>query len=163
MNRNSPNVDTRLRKVEEGHAEALIVAKAGLDRLELSARATEVLRPSEMLPAPGQGALGCQVRSDDAELVALLAQFDDPVARAETTAERAFLHRFGSGCSTPVAALGRADGDRLELEGLVINFTGSESVRQTIAGPSSDAEALGATLAERCLAAGADALIEVRQ
>lgn len=156
------NVDTRLRKVDEGEAEAVVLARAGLDRLGLKDRIVEVLDPSVMLPAPGQGALACQVRAADRKLQSLLGAAGDPATTAEVTAERAFLGRFGSGCATPIAALGRVFDGRLTLEGLVITPDGAESVRLSIEGPPEDAADLGRDLAERCLAAGASRLIEVR-
>ena len=157
------NLDTRMRKVDEGEAEALIVAKAGLDRLGLGDRAIEILDPSVMLSAPGQGALAIEIRASERRLLSLLAPLGDPAARAETTAERAFLHRFGSGCATPIAALGRVKGESLVLVGLVIAPDGAEQVRREISGNPADAAELGRALAEECLAGGAARLIEVRE
>ena len=156
------NVDTRMRKIDEGHAAALIVAGAALDRLGLAGRRTETLPPSLMLPAPGQGALACEIRADDIELAGILAGIADPVATAEVTAERAFLRRFGTGCTLPLAALARVAAGRLTLEGLVVTPDGARAVRMTIDGRGEDAEQIGAELAERCLAAGADRLLELR-
>ncbi len=154
------NVDTRRQKVEQGFADALIVAQAALDRLGLADSMTHVLDAATLLPAPGQGALACQVRADDHGLAELLSTIEDPTSRAEVDAERAFLGAFGTGCQTPIAALGRVSGARLTLEGLVVSPDGRESVRVTASGPVDDAAALGAALAAEALREGAAALIE---
>lgn len=155
------NVDTRRQKVEQGFAGALIVAQAALDRLGFAdSTTTHVLDAATMLPAPGQGALACQVRADDHGLAELLSTIEDPTSRAEVDAERAFLRAFGTGCQTPIAALGRVSGDRLTLEGLVVSPDGCESVRVTASGSLDGAAALGAALAAEALREGAAALIE---
>ena len=154
------NVDTRREKVQSGVAEALIVAQAALDRLGIVDDSTTSLNPSTMLPAPGQGALACQVRVDDRGLAELLATIQDGASRAEVDAERAFLAGFGSGCQTPIAALARAEGARIALEGLVISPDGRQIVRVDGIGPMADAARLGASLAESALRQGAATLIE---
>jgi hydroxymethylbilane synthase len=115
-----------------------------------------------MLPAPGQGALALEVREADEDLTAMLLELDDPSTRGEVEAERAFLRRFGGGCATPIAALGREDGGTLTLEGLVLTPDGARSVRRTLAGHHQDADAIGAALADECLSAGAAGFIETR-
>jgi hydroxymethylbilane synthase len=109
-----------------------------------------------MLPAPGQGALGLQCRADDAETLALLAAIDDPRARAETTAERAFLRTLGAGCAAPVAALAVATTPRVRLQGLVASVDGARMVRVQGEG---DPQAVGEQLAQEALAAGADRIL----
>lgn len=153
------NVDTRRQKVRDGWAHALIVAQAAVDRLGLVDFATETILPSVMLPAPGQGALACQVRAGDHELIELLASIEDAASRAEVDAERAFLAGFGTGCTTPIAALGRATGDHLVLEGLVMSPDGHEAVRLTAIGSVAGASELGTALAESALQQGAARLI----
>ena len=105
------NVDTRIGKVRAGEYDAALLAAAGIRRLGLEQEVTEWLAPETMLPAPGQGALAIQCRAGDDAMLALLAELDDPAARAETTAERAFLRALGAGCAAPVAALANGDDD----------------------------------------------------
>lgn len=154
------NVDTRLRKLRdpEGPYDAIVLAKAGLDRLDLDQVVTEVLPPDVMLPAPGQGAIGVQCRADD-EALELLAAIQHPAAIAEVTAERSFLSALGGGCSAPVAALGEARGNTLTLRGRIGAIDGSRQIDVTTSGSVSDAYELGASLAREALARGADTLI----
>jgi hydroxymethylbilane synthase len=109
------NVDTRLRKLEGGETDALILAVAGLSRLGLADRISEALPPEVVPPAPGQGALAVQCRADDAELLDLLGRIDDPETRAAVETERAFLSASGGGCRAPIGALGRVVDGRIEL------------------------------------------------
>jgi len=151
------NVDTRIRKVADGEFDAVLLAAAGVRRLGLEHAVTEWLSPETMLPAPGQGALAIQCRADDHALHALLATLDDPPARAETTAERAFLRALGAGCAAPVAALAEATTTpRVRLQGLVASVDGRQMVR--VDGEGEPLE-LGHELAERALAAGADLIL----
>jgi hydroxymethylbilane synthase len=151
------NVDTRVRKVRDGEYEAAVLAAAGVLRLGLEAEVAEWLEAEVMLPAPGQGALGLQCRADDAEMLALLAAIDDARARAETTAERAFLRTLGAGCAAPVAALAVATATpRVRLQGLVASVDGTQMVRVQGEG---DPPAVGEQLASDALAAGADRIL----
>jgi hydroxymethylbilane synthase len=151
------NVDTRIRKVEAGEYDAAVLAAAGVLRLGLAGSVTEWLSPETMLPAPGQGALGIQCRADDPALLALLAELDDPAARAETTAERAFLQALGGGCAAPVAALATADvTPRVRLQGLVASVDGRDVVRVQGEGEPRD---VGVRLAEEALSFGADRIL----
>ncbi len=154
------NVDTRLRKVQEGQVEAVILAAAGLSRLGWLARATEILPLEVMLPAVGQGALAVQVRTNDKEAARLVQAVDHPPTRLATAAERAFLRRLGGGCHAAVAALGRVDEGRLYLRGLVADLAGARLLRGEIAGPAGEAEILGVRLAEQLLTQGAAVLLE---
>jgi hydroxymethylbilane synthase len=151
------NVDTRIRKVADGEFDAALLAAAGVRRLGLEHAVTEWLPPETMLPAPGQGALAIQCRADDHPLHALLATLDDPAARAETTAERAFLRALGAGCAAPVAALAEATTTpRVRLQGLVASVDGRQMVRVDGEG---EPQELGDELAKRALAAGADLIL----
>jgi hydroxymethylbilane synthase len=151
------NVDTRIRKVRDGEFDAAVLAAAGILRLGLEAEVAQWLEAEVMLPAPGQGALGLQCRADDAETLALLAAIDDARARAETTAERAFLRTLGAGCAAPVAALAVATATpRVRLQGLVASVDGVEMVRVQGEG---DPQAVGENLASEALAAGADRIL----
>jgi hydroxymethylbilane synthase len=153
------NVDTRLRKVEEGLVDAAILAAAGLARLGYLERAAELLDTDAMLPAIGQGALALEARADDAEVIEMASSLDHRDTRLATAAERAFLTRLGGGCRLPMAALGVVEGDSLRLRGLIADPEGRRLLRGEMTGPASDAEALGAALAEQLLAQGAAELI----
>lgn len=151
------NVDTRVRKVHDGEYDAAVLAAAGLRRLDLEDAVTEWLSPERLLPAPGQGALAVQCRAGDEALLMRLAALDDPDARAETTAERAFLRALGGGCAAPVAALAvTTTTPRVRLQGLVAAVDGSEMVRVQGEGEPSE---LGQRLAQEALAAGADRIL----
>lgn len=150
------NVDTRIRKVRDGEFDAAVLAAAGLRRLGLEREVSEWLAPETMLPAPGQGALGVQCRSEDEDVLELLKAIDDPEARAATTAERAFLRELGGGCAAPVAAYGRPNGGQVELEGLVASPDGQTVVRVSGKG---EPEAVGERLAREALEAGADRIL----
>lgn len=151
------NVDTRVRKVAEGEYDAAVLAAAGIRRLGLEGVVTEWLSDETMLPAPGQGALAIQCRADDEDVLALLAQLDDAVARAETSAERAFLRALGGGCAAPVAALATAvTTPQVRLQGLVASVDGSDVVRVTGEGNPHE---IGERLAEEALSLGADRIL----
>jgi hydroxymethylbilane synthase len=157
------NVDTRLRKLDEGQYDAMLMARAGLARLGLTPEHSHVLSPREILPAVGQGILGVEVRAADRSLVEALQRLDDAATRSEALAERAFLRRLGAGCHTPVAGLARSTGAGLEMEGLVSSLDGRRVVRGRAAGLSSRAEAVGEQLAGDLLARGAGALLAERE
>jgi hydroxymethylbilane synthase len=156
------NVDTRVRKVEEGEYDAVVLAAAGLARLGWLERAAQVFEPEEMLPAAGQGALAVQVRGEDAEAMELVGRADDGPTRAAVTAERAFERRLGGGCHAAVAAYGIAVADRLHLSGLVGDGSG-QLIRGDTRGAAARAEALGAALAEQLIEQGAGAMLEGAQ
>jgi hydroxymethylbilane synthase len=153
------NVDTRLRKVAEGTVDAAVLASAGLDRLGFSARIAERLDVDRMLPAIGQGALAIEARADDARVVGLCRALADPDAELTTAAERALLAGLGVGCRTPVAGHATLAGGRLTVAGFVGRPDASEMIRETVAGAPGDAAALGAALARRLLARGADRIL----
>jgi hydroxymethylbilane synthase len=151
------NVDTRIRKVEAGEYDAALLAAAGIRRLGLDSAVSEWLSPATMLPAPGQGALAIQCRADDVAMRTLLADLDDPAARAETTAERAFLEALGGGCAAPVAALAvTTTTPRVRLQGLVASVDGRDVVR--VQGEGDPVE-VGARLAQEALSLGADRIL----
>ena len=153
------NVDTRLRKVAEGVVDAAVLASAGLDRLGFSARIAERLDATRMLPAIGQGALALEARADDARVVTLCRALADPEAEVTTAAERALLAGLGVGCRTPVAGHATLAEGRLTVAGLVGRPDASEMIRETVTGAPADAAALGAELARRLLARGADRIL----
>jgi hydroxymethylbilane synthase len=154
------NVQTRLRRMEEDDLHGAVLANAGLRRLELSARVTEVLATEQCLPAVGQGALAVQCRADDAELRGWLQRLEDPTTRVAVTAERAFLSRLEGGCQVPLAAFAELHGDAVWIRGLVGRPDGAQVVRGERRGPASRAHALGLELAETLLGQGAREILD---
>jgi hydroxymethylbilane synthase len=154
------NVETRLRKVDEGEYDAIILATAGLMRLGFGDRITARLAPGEMLSAVGQGALGIETRLDDGRTNLLLEMLNHWPTRHSTEAERAVLRNLGGGCAVPIAALGQVDKTRrLLLEALVADVEGKKLIRRQISGSMHQAEELGEQLAENLAAAGARDLL----
>jgi len=155
------NVQTRLRKLDEGveGMSATLLAVAGLDRLDLQGRISSAMSPAEMIPAVGQGALAIQCRSGDARVAPLMEALDDEATRHAVLAERAFLARLEGGCQVPIAGHATLSGDQLRLVGLVGVPDGRTILKDEIAGSASDHEALGLTLAERLLSAGAGEIL----
>ena len=153
------NVDTRLRKLTEGSLDAIVVAAAGLKRLGVTPANAIPLPLDVSLPAPGQGALGVEIREDDRATAALVAVLEDKASRIAVTAERAFLRRLGGSCQVPIAAYATLRGDLLSLAGLLASPDGTALVQDTLTGPALEAESLGTALAERLLAQGADRIL----
>jgi hydroxymethylbilane synthase len=153
------NVDTRLRKLSEGQYDALILAEAGLRRLELADRIAQLLAPPVMLPAVGQGALGLETRDDDGPLRGLLAKLDHPATHAAVLAERTMLAELAGGCLAPIAAWGRVEGDQLVLSARVLDPGGTQQLESAAAAPPCDAPALGHRVAGDLLSQGAADLI----
>lgn len=154
------NVDSRLRKLEEGQYDAIILAAAGLTRLKLTEHIAEFLPQEQILPAIGQGALGLECRSDDEETRAALAKLNDPASFWEVTAERSFLASLLAGCLAPVAALAKIEAEKLVLRGRVISRDGSKVIEGTESGAVDDASAIGDRLADQLRLEGAAELIE---
>jgi len=154
------NVPTRVEKTRNGAYDAVVLAAAGLDRLAMADYITQILPAAMMLPAPAQGALGVQCRTDDQAIRAMLAPLDDSGTRVVVTAERAFLHALDSGCRLPVAALAQIDGDQLRLIGRVISLDGEQVIEVGGTSDLSEAEALGTRLAQSALKQGARAILQ---
>ncbi|WP_455198197.1 hydroxymethylbilane synthase [Kaarinaea lacus] len=154
------NVNTRLRKLDEGEYDAIILACAGLKRLGFDDRIRTHLDPGFSLPAIGQGAVGIECRSDDSFINELIAPLNHPATRTRVLAERAMNDRLEGGCQVPIGGYAELDGDTLLIRGLVGRPDGSEMVRGEIAGRAEEAEFLGKTLAEDLLARGADAILK---
>ena len=152
------NVDTRLRKLDAGEFDAIVLAAAGLTRLGFAARITEYLAPDVSLPAVGQGIVGIECRGGGA-VQELVAALDDAPTRDCLAAERALAARLEGSCTSPIAGFARHGAAGLELEGLVGAPDGSVVYRDRISGPAATAGVLGRTLAERLLAAGAAELL----
>jgi hydroxymethylbilane synthase len=161
------NVDTRLRFVEDGELDAVVLARAGLARLDRLDAVTEVIDPIQMLPAPGQGALAVECRVEttarDAEIASALHRLDDAASRLAVTAERTLLATLEAGCSAPVGAYGEAaEGEQfpeLYLRAAVISVDGTASVRLSATGPLDDAAEIGRRLAVELLDEGAAQLM----
>jgi hydroxymethylbilane synthase len=156
------NADTRLRKVTEGELDAIVLAYAGLVRIDRVEAISEVFDPGQMLPAPGQGALAVECRADRTDLIKILATLDDPASRAAVTAERALLAGLEAGCSAPVGAYAALEDRTLHLIGVVAGYDGERQVRLSKSGHPETAERLGRDLAAQMIAEGADQLMGER-
>jgi hydroxymethylbilane synthase len=153
------NVDTRLRKLDEGQFDAIVLAEAGLKRLGVAGRISHVLPSEIMLPAVGQGALGIECRADDVPTRAALAALDDATARAVVLAERALLARLRGGCLAPIGALGVVADGKLTLSAVVLSADGVRRLHAEDTSPPDEAEALGQRVADTLLSRGAGELI----
>ena len=154
------NIDTRLRKLDEGMFDAIILAGAGLHRLGLEKRITTLLEPEQMLPAISQGALGIELRRDDSDLFAGLDFLHHPTTAVAVAAERAFLLRLEGGCQVPIGAYATLSGATITLTGLIAAVDGRLILRESTSGPAEQAEALGTSLAETLLAKGGKAILD---
>jgi hydroxymethylbilane synthase len=154
------NVDTRLRKVEAGEYDAVMLAKAGLDRLGWSHRISETLSPEVCMPAVGQGALGVECRASDAETSAALEKLDDAETRAAIIAERTLLSVLQGGCQVPLGAWARIERDELVLDACVCSIDGLQYVKQRDSAPPDQARALGERMAQLLIDAGAQNILE---
>jgi len=154
------NVDTRLRKLAEGQADALLMARAGLVRLGLDEHITEVLPAERFVPAVGQGIVGVTCRADDEETLALLDAIRDADSWPRALAERSFLRTMRGGCNVPIGAHARVEGGALTLHAVVASLDVSETVEDSVTGSLEAAEALGSGLAQTMLDAGAARLLE---
>jgi hydroxymethylbilane synthase len=154
------NVDTRLKKLDRGEVDAILLACAGLMRLGLEARITARLDPHKCLTAVSQGIIGIECRNGDAATTRLLAALEDAPTRIVMEAERAFSQALGGSCTSPIAAYAQLEGDQLTLQGLVAEPDGTRVLRNSQQGSGAQAAAVGRQLAERLLAAGAGALLE---
>lgn len=158
------NVDTRLRKLERGEFDALILAVAGIERLGLTDAPYAPIPLDLCLSAPGQGALALETRADDTHARRWVEALNDPATAAAVAAERAFLAALGAGCLAPAAAHARVEGDALAMDAMIGHPNGRELRRDSIAGSAAEASALGAAIASRLLRAGGDSILrEARQ
>jgi hydroxymethylbilane synthase len=154
------NLDTRLRKLDEGAHDALVLAAAGLRRLGFANRVSLALPAVACVPAPGQGIVAVEIREGDTQVQDVVSRIDDPAAGAALTAERALVETLGGGCQTPVGALASpVEGDSLELVAVVVALDGSKAVRATGQSPREDAASLGRRVATQLIAEGADQIL----
>ena len=155
------NLDTRLRKLDEGAHDALVLAAAGLRRLGFANRISLALPAAACVPAPGQGIVAVEIRDDDARVREVVARIDDPAAGAALVAERALVEALGGGCQTPIGALATPiDGDQMEMVAAVVALDGSKAVRATGRAPCADASALGKRIGAQLIAGGADEILK---
>jgi hydroxymethylbilane synthase len=154
------NVDTRLRKVESGEYDAVVLAKAGLDRLNFAHRISEILSPDICLPAVGQGAIGVECRAADNETSEILDKLNHIETRNAIIAERTLLSLLEGGCQVPVGAWARVERDELVLEACVCSVDGKQYVKQRVAGPPDQPRPLGEQMARLLIDAGAQNILE---
>lgn len=153
------NVDTRLRKVESGEYDAILLAKAGLDRLGLSARIAQILEPEVLMPAVGQGAIGVQARLQDQEMAEAIAPLDDFETRQSIVAERSLLGALQGGCQVPLGAWARVERGELVMDAVVCSPDGKQVLRQKSVAPPEQARELGQRVAELLWNAGAGEIL----
>nr|WP_310707263.1 hydroxymethylbilane synthase [Nonomuraea sp. 3-1Str] len=153
------NADTRIGKVTSGELDAVVLAAAGLTRIRRTSEISQIFEVEELMPAPGQGALAVECLSDRADLIDFLAVLDDPRTRSAVTAEREVLAALEAGCSAPVGAFARDDGQTLNLTASVVAIDGRRAVRKSTAGSPSEAVCLARNLADEMISEGADRLM----
>ena len=154
------NVQTRLRKLDEGEFDAIILAAAGLKRLGLGERIAALVSPEDSLPAPGQGALGIECLESRPDLIAALGPLQDLATAQAVNAERALSRLLGGNCQVPLGAFAALEAGALRLRGFVASVDGRQLLRAEADGPANDPEALGQTVAEMLRAQGADAILK---
>jgi hydroxymethylbilane synthase len=155
------NVPTRIKKFEESDLDAMILAFAGVHRLNLDSYIKQIIPSEIMLPAVGQGAMAIEIRSDDAEIRRLLQKLNDENTNFCVAAERNFLRTLEGGCQVPIGANARLENDKIYLEGMAGNLDGSINLRDSISGDKKDAADLGKRLAESLIEKGANKLLEM--
>jgi len=154
------NLNTRLQKLEEGQYDALILAVAGLSRLNFGQRIQEIISTDVCFYAVGQGALAIECRQDDQELLQLLSVIHHPQTAAGCIAERAFLRGVEGGCQIPVGVASSIEGNILTLKGIVLNLDGSVAVKGQVSGDTNNAEAVGQELAKKLKSEGGDVILK---
>ncbi len=154
------NLDTRIRKLDDGQYDAIVLAAAGVKRLGYDARISQILPTDLMLPAVGQGALCVENRSNDPRIEPIVKSLDHHVTHTAVTAERAFLHRLEGGCQVPIAAHAVLTDMHVHLTGLVAEIDGSTLIKETLAGSNKDAAGIGIALAQKLLELGAGSILE---
>jgi hydroxymethylbilane synthase len=157
------NVETRLKKLQTENLDAVVLAAAGVKRLNLEHRVTEYLNSDIMLPAVGQGALSIEIRQNDPDIQPMIKALDDPHTHAIVTGERAFLNHLGGSCQVPIAGHGVINRNTFNLTGLVADLDGSRILKATLSGPADSTEAIGISLAQQLLDQGADKILEQLQ
>ncbi|MBW1815238.1 MAG: hydroxymethylbilane synthase [Deltaproteobacteria bacterium] len=157
------NLDTRLKKLNTEHLDAIVLAAAGLKRLSLENEITEVIDDTIILPAVGQGALCVEIRETDSELVDIISELDHPQTRKTVMGERSFLKRLGGSCQVPIAAKGKVDKGNYVLDGLIAAVDGSTVIKETMTGSLEESKNIGTRLADQLLSMGADKILQELQ
>jgi hydroxymethylbilane synthase len=155
------NVDTRLAKLDRGDCDAIVLAKAGLDRLAWTSRITDVLSAEISLPAVGQGALAIEAHESEREIVNLLAKLDDAETRAAVFAERALLREVQGGCQIPLGAWARIENGALVLDACIASLDGAKYIRKRVSGDARDPDSLGVRAGQELLAAGGAEILQL--
>lgn len=153
------NLQTRLRKLDEGQYAAIILAAAGLIRLELGQRIRQFIAPEDSIPAVGQGALGIEINANRQDLISVLAPLNHTDTQQSVEAERGFSRALAGSCTVPLGAYAVKEGEQLRMTGFVASVDGKQMLRETVTGPASQAEALGQQLADALRQRGADAIL----
>ena len=154
------NVETRVRKVMEGHIDAIVIACAGLNRLGLNDKISAILPPKEFIPAPAQGALAVQIRADDSELADLVRQIDDKNSRIAAETERSVLETMHGGCSIPLGVYSQIQNDEITIDAIISDLEGNKYVRRTITTPLDQAKTTAKKLAGGLLADGGQEILD---
>jgi hydroxymethylbilane synthase len=158
------NVPTRIKKFLASDLDGMILAFAGVHRLQLDAHITQIVPTEILLPAVGQGVMAVEIRDDDSVMAGMLQKINDPAVEACITAERAFLRSLEGGCQVPIGGFAVLENEEIFLQGFVGSLDGAIFIRETIRGQMDEAEDLGKALAEKCLANGAETILrEARQ
>jgi hydroxymethylbilane synthase len=152
------NVDTRIRKLDDGQYDGIILAEAGLRRLGLEARISLLLQPPELFPAVSQGALGIECRTDD-DTIQLLSAITCPTTHAEALAERSLLRTLRAGCHAPLGVWCQIENETLRLTGVLLSLDGTTRIEESAEGPLSSPEAIGSQVASQLLASGAESIL----
>lgn len=155
------NVDTRVKKLDRGDCDALVLARAGLERLGLAARITETLSCDVCLPAVGQGALGVEAREGDERVLGAIAKLDHRETRAAVTAERALLREMEGGCQIPLGAWAREEGGNLVMDACIVSLDGGDYIRTRVEGAKNSPDALGRRAADDLFAGGAGRILQL--
>jgi hydroxymethylbilane synthase len=154
------NVETRIRKVQEGRVDAIVIARAGLNRLDLSGHISLILPPEDFIPAPGQGALGIQTREDDTELCEIISKLDDPTARLTTLTERRILAGLHGGCSIPLGVFSFIESDNLHIRAILSNLAATKQIRKTASCPLDRALETADTITQQILDEGGEQILD---
>ena len=157
------NLDTRLKKLYAEDLDAIILAAAGVKRLDLESEITEIIDDSVIMPAVGQGALCIEIRQADRELAEMISKLDHPQTRKSVLGERAFLKHLGGSCQVPIAAKGKMENDTYILEGLIASIDGSRIIKEKMTGSPEESETIGTHLADLLLSKGADKILQELQ
>ena len=157
------NLDTRLRKLDSGDFDAIVLAAAGLRRLEHASRISATLPVEACVPAPGQGIIAIEIRAGDGAVRDAVTQIDDPIANSALVCERAVVRRLGGGCQMPIGAYAQIDGDGINVVGLVVSLDGAHAERAEASGPIAEADAVGVRVADALLAQGASEILAAVQ